>query len=220
MSAFAPSHVQQPTSASTTTRVAEFSDAPVWHVAAVETAPTVDLVAEAVAVADARAQELAALIEQFRGACVALTTLADELRRDAPPQLAEVAMFVAEQIVDTAIHTQSDVTLKCVQRLLEAERPVGTAELEINSADHALLTTNVGAAFTALTTQAGVTIKTSDSLPRGVCRLITEKFHLEENLPRRVAAVWREVQAAHGQTNALPADAPPADVAEPTTPTT
>lgn len=158
-----------------------------------------ELAREAVAQEQARC---AALAESLQAACAALQGAAMELRQaearlvaEAPTELTEIALLLAERIMEHELCVNPEIVVQCAKTVLNEPRPQGEAVLCLSRADVELLKEKNPDALQALEQEANVRFVADDQLPRGVCRLEGAGFRLESNIPRRLATVWEEVTA-------------------------
>lgn len=120
-------------------------------------------------------------------------------RVELPRELTQLALFLAERIVDQEIRTNPDIILKGVEGLLKETAADRGKKLQLNPQDLEFLKTERPEAFQQLEKASGLAFEAVPSLPRGSCRLDTHACRLDGGVPRRLEFLWKELMGSGRQ---------------------
>lgn len=161
----------------------------------VETAPppgptAADLLAAELQRTQAALQPLFGALQE---AAHALRQTREAFLADAPTQMAQVAMALAERVVERTAAVSPDVVLRCAERVLAEAMSGAAVRVAMHPEDAALLRAQLPDAFAALTAPESVTFAEDAALARGVIRAEAPEFRIDGGIPIRLGELWRAV---------------------------
>ncbi len=149
----------------------------------------------------AEREKLRALIAQADDATAALARAGTAMqefhevfRREGPKELMEVALLIAERILDHEIHTSSETVLTIAAKICEQVYGERDKVLYLHPEDIAFLQAHCAERLAALQQNTQhITIETDAELPRGNCRLVTPRYKIDGGVMKSLEALWKEL---------------------------
>lgn len=109
----------------------------------------------------------------------------------APQALTEVALLLAERVVDHELSINPDIVRGCAESALREAVTVGEKTLRLHPEDIALLKEQSQESWNTLCNTAGVRVQEDAALSRGGCQLDLPTYQIDAGISRRLEYLWK-----------------------------
>lgn len=140
--------------------------------------------AEAVAVCQRLTQSLKEALEL-------MAVQHQQWTEQAPQALTEVALLLAERVVDHELSINPDIVRGCAEAALRETTAAGEKILRLHPEDIALLKAHSQESWNTLSSMAGVCVQEDAALSRGGCQLHLPTYQIDAGISRRLEYLWK-----------------------------